>query len=85
MLDASNDLTLEMESNPDDFVWLRYESKLNEVRQQIARRVNADMDECVLVPNVCNGINTVLRNFEWREGDAIIISTYAFVLLSSLC
>jgi len=78
VLDASNDLTLEIESNPDDFVWLRYESKLNEVRRQIARLVNVDMDECVLVPNVCNGINTVLRNIEWREGDVIIITNCTF-------
>ncbi|KAH9831340.1 pyridoxal phosphate-dependent transferase [Rhodofomes roseus] len=71
VLDASNVLTLKIESNPDDFLWLGYESKLNEVRRQIARLVNVDMDECVLVPNVCNVINTILRNFEWREGDAI--------------
>ncbi|TFY63820.1 hypothetical protein EVJ58_g3016 [Rhodofomes roseus] len=73
VLDASNVLTLKFEFNPDDFLWLKYESKLNEVQRQIARLVNADTDECVLVPNVCNGINTILRNFEWREGDAIVI------------
>ncbi len=42
------------------------------IRVSIAGLVGAEDDEIVFVPNASTGINTVLRNFEWREGDVII-------------
>ena len=79
VIEASNELTLRLEANPDAFIWLQYDAKLNEVRKKLAKIINADVDECVLVPNVCNGVNTVLRNFEWKKEDVIIISPWSIV------
>lgn len=40
-------------------------------RQLVADLVGAEQDEIVFVPNATSGINTVLRNFEWKEGDIL--------------
>lgn len=40
-----------------------------------------DTDECVLVNNTLHGISTILRNFEWHEGDIIIGSRSRITIL----
>ncbi|KAJ3555960.1 hypothetical protein NP233_g12087 [Leucocoprinus birnbaumii] len=69
---VANDLNLKLESNPDRFLRLEYLHYLTDVREKLAKMVNAKRDEIVLVPNASVGINTVLRNFEWEEGDVIV-------------
>ena len=42
-------------------------------RTRLAKFIEAgDTDEVVLVPNASHGINTILKNFDWHEGDIII-------------
>lgn len=41
-------------------------------RKLVADFIGVQDDEVVFVPNTTHGINTILRNFEWREGDIII-------------
>lgn len=69
---ACDELTTKVESNPDHFHRLGYQSLLKESRELIAKLIGASTDECVLVPNTSHGINTVMRNFEWHEGDIIV-------------
>ncbi|KAF5361898.1 hypothetical protein D9756_002035 [Leucocoprinus leucothites] len=69
---VANDLTLKLEANPDRFLRLDYLQYLTDVREKLAKMVNAQRDEIVLVPNASVGINTVLRNFEWEKDDVII-------------
>ncbi|KAL6300843.1 pyridoxal phosphate-dependent transferase [Sparassis latifolia] len=78
VFDACNELSLELESSPDRFLRLKYEPLLNDVRMQLAQLLGTDTDEIVLVPNVATGINTVLRNFEWSEGDVLLTTTTTF-------
>lgn len=40
-------------------------------RRLVAELVGADHDEIVLVANATTGINTILRNFEWKDGDIL--------------
>ncbi len=55
-------------------------------RESIAKLVGADRDEVVFTPNATLAINTVLRNFEWREGDLLVGGAYDYhaVLLHHL-
>ncbi|EGO00934.1 hypothetical protein SERLA73DRAFT_178940 [Serpula lacrymans var. lacrymans S7.3] len=78
VVEAAHALTNRVESNPDYFMRLEYELLLDEGRARLAQLVGADVDECVLVPNVSNGINTVLRNFEWAEGDILVSASTTF-------
>jgi len=41
------------------------------VRQQIADLIKVKLDEVVLVTNASMGVNTILRNIVWEEGDII--------------
>ena len=43
-----------------------------DARECVAKFLEVDADEVVLVPNATHALNTVLRNFEWREGDVLI-------------
>lgn len=42
------------------------------LRETVAKLIGAELDEVVFVPNATHALNTVLRNFEWREGDVIV-------------
>ena len=71
VLEAINDLTIEIESNPDLFHRVSYQKRLVGVREQLARLIGAKTDEVVLVSNASMGINTILRNFDWEQGDQL--------------
>ncbi|KAK0647112.1 aminotransferase family protein-like protein [Cercophora newfieldiana] len=49
-----------------------YPPRLKECRALIAPLLGADTDEVVFVPNATTGVNTVLRNLVYQEGDIII-------------
>ncbi|CAL1716184.1 unnamed protein product [Somion occarium] len=65
-------LQLLAEQNPDKFHRYTYLPLLEESRKLVVDLIGAEHDEIVLVPNATHGINTVLRSFEWREGDVLI-------------
>ena len=75
VLEAINELTLEIEANPDLFHRLTYQERLISVREKIAALIKAKTDNVVFVPNASMGINTILRNFEWEEDDQIFVCT----------
>lgn len=45
---------------------------LLQARSAVAPLLGADAEEVVFVPNALSGINTVLRNLEYVEGDLIL-------------
>ena len=49
-----------------------YPGLLKESRALVAPLLGAHTDEVVFVPNATSGVNTVLRNIKWEEGDVII-------------
>ena len=51
---------------------LHYDPLLHTVRTKLASFIHADTDEVVLVPNATHGVNTVVRNLDWREGDIVV-------------
>lgn len=68
VLAAAQKLSMTIEEKPDDFIKTSYMPRLLDVRQKLALMI----DECVLVPNASMGINIVLWNFTWEEGDIIV-------------
>ncbi|KAF8999305.1 pyridoxal phosphate-dependent transferase [Cyathus striatus] len=85
VLQAASTLSETIEVNPDLFHKLKYMSMLIESREKVAKLIGAKTDEVVFVSNASTGINTVLRNFEWEEGDVIVISntTYGSIFKTS--
>ncbi|KAJ3565042.1 hypothetical protein NPX13_g7640 [Xylaria arbuscula] len=62
----------ETEARPDTFIRYTYPKLLLEARQAVAPLLGADAEEVVFVPNALTGINTVLRNLSYVEGDVIL-------------
>lgn len=67
-----DELTDEVESNPDKFIRVNCINYMNRVRERVAKLIGAEMDECVIVNNTSHGLTTVLRNFTYNEGDILI-------------
>ena len=80
VLEACRAITARIEENPDLFHRLEFQSLCENIRERIARLIGAQMDECVMVPNASHGINTVLRNFEWTEGDVLVVCAFFFLV-----
>ena len=78
VFESAQQMSLQIEANPDHFHRLGYQSTLIEAREKLAGLIGAKTDECVLVTNASLGINIVLRNFEWEEGDVVICSVLSF-------
>ena len=63
----------EAESQPDIYIRFTRLKYLDEARQAVAEQLlSVPTNECVLVPNATTGINTILRNLKFKEGDALI-------------
>lgn len=65
-------LQSESEARPDTFIRYTYLELLHESRSAIAPLLGADAGEVVLVPNATTGVNTVLRNIQFRRDDTVL-------------
>ncbi|KXX73190.1 L-cysteine desulfhydrase [Madurella mycetomatis] len=65
-------LQLETEARPDTFIRYTYLKLLKESRSAVAPLLGADPGEVVLIPNATTGVNTVLRNLSFDQGDVIL-------------
>ncbi|KAG8879897.1 hypothetical protein FRB97_001315 [Tulasnella sp. 331] len=80
-----DEINILSEARPDLFFRTTYKPMLREVRASVARLIGAETDECVMVPNATHGINTILRNFSWEEGDILVnFSTTYYAIKQSL-
>lgn len=57
---------------PDTFIVFDLPVLIDESRDAVAPLLGAPVDEIVFVPNATTGINTVLRNLKFEEGDVIV-------------
>lgn len=78
-----------MEARPDTFLRYTYPDLLLNSRAAVAPLLGVSMDEVVFVPNVTTGVNTILRNLVYQEGDVIVHFSAIFggckKTLQSLC
>ncbi|KAI0450791.1 aminotransferase family protein-like protein [Xylaria acuta] len=70
--DYQRSLQSETEARPDTFIRFSYPKLLHQARSAVAPLLGADAEEVVFVPNALTGINTVLRNLVYVEGDIIL-------------
>ncbi|KAJ9318355.1 hypothetical protein DTO271D3_1612 [Paecilomyces variotii] len=60
------------EARPDAFIRWEQPRALDEARVAVAKVLNVPTNECVFVKNASTGVNTVLRNLVFNEGDVIV-------------
>ncbi|KAI4190659.1 MAG: hypothetical protein L6R41_000670 [Letrouitia leprolyta] len=60
------------ELRPDTFFRYDLSRYIDSARAAIADYLGVDAGDCVFVPNATTGVNTVLRNLVFKEGDVIV-------------
>ncbi len=65
-------LQSESEAQPDTFIRYTYLKLLEKSRAAIAPLLGADPGEVVVVPYATTGVNTVLRNLSFSDGDVLV-------------
>lgn len=61
-----------MEAEPVQFLWRRYEERLEPARQELAHFVGARSKDLVFIANATTGVNAVLRSLKLRRGDEVL-------------
>ncbi|KAG8213125.1 pyridoxal phosphate-dependent transferase [Butyriboletus roseoflavus] len=79
-----DDLTTDIEANPDKFYRLYAPEQMRGARVCVAKMIGAEPAECVFVTNASMGITTILRNFEWHEEDTIIKTSITYGAVAQL-
>ena len=72
ILDLQAELRQEMEAEPVQFLWRRYEERLEPSRNELAKFIHARPRDLVFITNTTAGINAVTRSFNFRRGDELL-------------
>jgi isopenicillin-N epimerase len=72
VLALQNQLRAQMEAEPVQFLWRRYEERLEPARAALARFVGARKQDIVFVTNATSGVNAVARSLELRAGNELL-------------
>ena len=72
ILKLQSEFRAAMEAEPVQFLWRRYEERLEPARQELARFIGAKSKDLVFVTNATAGVNAVLRSLKLRCGDEVL-------------
>jgi isopenicillin-N epimerase len=75
ILDLQARLRDEMEGEPVQFLWRRYEERLEPARVALARFVGARPRDLVFVTNATTAVNAVVRSAGLRRGDEVLTTS----------
>ncbi|HJZ80605.1 MAG TPA: aminotransferase class V-fold PLP-dependent enzyme, partial [Pyrinomonadaceae bacterium] len=78
ILELQNRLREQMEAEPVQFLWRRYEERLEPSRVRVARFVGARPKDLVFVTNATTGVNAVLHSIELRSGDELLTTNHDY-------
>jgi isopenicillin-N epimerase len=67
-----------MEREPVQFLWRRFEERLEPARAELARFIGAKSRDVVFVTNATSGVNAVLRSFRLRAGDELLTTNHDY-------
>jgi selenocysteine lyase/cysteine desulfurase len=66
------DFTRLAAERPDTFIVYDLPNFIDESREAVAPFLGVPVDEVVFVPNATTGVNTVLRNLKFEQGDVVV-------------
>ena len=67
-----------MEAEPVQFLWRRYDERLDLARRRVAEFVGARPRDLVFVTNATSGVNAVVRSLKLRPGDEILTTNHDY-------
>jgi len=75
VLDFQTKLRREMEAEPVQFLWRRYEERLEPARRVLAKFVGANSRDIAFTTNATTGVNSVLRSLKFEPGDELLTTS----------
>jgi isopenicillin-N epimerase len=75
VLELQAKLRRELEAEPVQFLWRRYEERLEPARRALAKFLGADSRDLVFVTNATTGVNSVLRSLKLKSGDELLTTS----------
>jgi len=78
ILKLQDRLRAQMEGEPVQFLWRRYEERLDPVRAEVARFVGARPQDLVFVTNATTGVNAVVRSLKLRPGQELLTTSHDY-------
>ena len=78
ILQLQTELRHRMEAEPAQFLWRKYEERLERARAVVAEFVGARPRDLVFITNATVGVNAVLRSVELRRGDELLTTTHDY-------
>jgi isopenicillin-N epimerase len=67
-----------MEAEPVQFLWRRYEERLDPARSALAKFLGARARDLVFVPNATTAVNAVVRSLELKPGDELLTTGHDY-------
>jgi isopenicillin-N epimerase len=68
----------QMEAEPVQFLWRRYEERLEPSRRELAAFVGSEAKDLVFVTNATTGVNAVVRSLKLRQGDELLTTNHDY-------
>lgn len=68
-------LRQEMEAEPVQFLWRRYDERLDAARRALAKFVGTRAHDIVFTTNATTGVNAVLRSLKLQRGDELLTTS----------
>jgi isopenicillin-N epimerase len=78
ILERQRELRDELEREPVEFLYRRFEPRIDGARETLGRFVGADPDDLAFVPNATTGVNTVLRSLAFEPGDELLTTDHEY-------
>jgi isopenicillin-N epimerase len=78
VLQLQTALRLQMEAEPVQFLWRRYEERLEPARAALAQFVGARPRDLVFLTNATAGVNAVVRSLKLRPGDELLTTSHDY-------
>ena len=72
ILELQNELRRQMEAEPVQFLWRRYEERLEPSREIVGAFLGARARDVVFVTNATTAVNAVVRSMKLRAGDQLL-------------
>jgi isopenicillin-N epimerase len=67
-----------MESNPSDFFWRQAEPLIERSRASLAKYVNCNSRDLLLLPNVTNALNIAIGSIQLPAGSEILVTNHEY-------
>jgi isopenicillin-N epimerase len=78
ILRLQQELRAQMEAEPAQFLWRRYEERLEPSRREVAKLVGVDAKDLVFITNATTAINAVIRSAGLRPGDRVLTTSHDY-------